>query len=319
MKPTYSIIYNGVNVTKDFTPILETIEFTEYLENKASEVSLTLSNAAGHFFEDWYPQIEDTIAVKLGYEEGMLMDCGEFSVDDITLNGSRSGDFFTVRALSASPESIHSEKAVQNYQGKTISYIVNKVAGELGYSVKGDLDGTWTGIQNGTGLQFLEQLSRQTGRIMKVEGETLIFFKLEKILTGPVVATIQKGDEMEYNITDKAAGRYTRCTVKWWDTKKKQLISGTYDAGISGGGTKVLWEEVESAQSAKERAKDWITDANKPGIQFTVTLPGDVGLCAGVVVKMSGFGRYDVQFYVAKARHSINRNRGYITELTLQK
>lgn len=319
MKPTYTIIYNGVNVTKDFTPILETIEFTEYLENKASEVSLALSNAAGHFFDDWYPEIQDTISVKLGYEEGALMDCGEFSVDDITLNGSRSGDFFTVRALSATAESIHSEKAVQNYQGKTIAYIVNKVAGDLGYAVKGDLDGTWTGIQNGTGLQFLEQLSRQTGRIMKVEGSTLIFYKLEKILGSPAVTTIQRGDVTDYSICDKAEGRYTRCNVKWWDSKKKQMITGAYDAGISGGGKKTLWEEVDSAQAAKDRAKDWITDANKPGIQFTVTVAGDVRLTAGVVVQLAGFGRYDVPFYVAKARHSISRSRGYVTELTLQK
>ncbi len=319
LKPTYQIIYAGKDVTKDFSPILESISFKEYLENKAAEVELSLFNDKGFFFGDWYPDIDDRINIKLGYESQALIDAGNFYVDDITLSGSRRGDMCNIRAMSARSSSIYSPIRKQNEKDKSLSEIVNRVATELGYTVKGDTSGSWSGIQNNTGLAFLEQLARETGRILKIEGADLIFFRLADIKAGAIVGAINKGEEVSYTMTDKAAGRISKCTVKSWRKKEKILITGQYDAGIEGGGSITIWDDCADTAAANQRAKNYVEDRTKEHNRFSITLPGDVKYRAGVRLTTSGFGQFSKTWYVAEASHTIDKSSGYLTKVTLQK
>jgi len=318
MTPTYIIIYEGINVSKDFAPYLESITFKEYLENKAAELELVFTNAEQYFLNDWYPGIDDKITAKIGYKESQVINAGVFFVDDVTLSGGRSGDVCSFRAISAYGRSIHSDEQRKNQEAKPISTLVNAEASRLGYTAKGDLTGTWSGIQKGTGLQFIQQIARETGRIMKVEGTDLVFTKREVIKTGPIVGTIKKADVIDYSVTDKAAGRITKCTVKCWDKTNKQLITGEYDAGIKGGGSRTIWENVDDAAAAKERAKNYVEDWNKSGMRIEITIPGNVRYRAGVRVTLEGFGRFSKTWYVDDASHSISKSQGYTTKLNIQ-
>lgn len=318
MTPTYEIIYEGRNVTRDFATYLESVSFKEYLENKASELELTFTNAEQYFLNDWYPGINDKLTAKIGYKESTVINCGVFFVDDVTLSGGRYGDVCSFRATSAYGKSIHSDEQRKNQESKPISTLINTEASRLGYTVKGDLSGTWSGIQKGTGLQFIQQIARETGRIMKVEGTELVFIKRDVVKTGPVIGTINKIDIISYNTTDKATGRITKCTVKCWDKKNKQLITGDYDANIKGGGSRTIWDNVNDVAAAKERAKNYVEDWNKDGEKVEITIPGEPKYRAGVRVSLTGFGRYSKTYYVAEATHATSKNSGYTTKLTLQ-
>ena len=318
MTPVYTVIYEGKDVTKDFSPILESITFKEYLENKAAELELTFVNAEAYFFSSWYPAVNDRIIAKMGYKEGQVINCGTFFVDDITLTGSRSGDVCSFRAMSAQGSSIYSSWAKQNREGKPLEELVNEIAAKLGYGVKGDIEGTWTGIQDGTGLQFLEKLAKKTGYIMKVEGTDLIFYKLDKVKSSVNVGTVKRADVIDYNTSDKAVGRIKSCTVKCWKKDKKQLIEGVHDSSLPGGGSITIWEEVEDQAAAIERAKNYVEDRQKEKVQFEITIPGDVRYRAGVRLTTSGFGRFDKTWYVAEVQHSISKSNGYTTKVTLQ-
>lgn len=316
-KPVYNIIYEGRDVGKDFAPILKQVEFKEYLEGKAAELTLDFENKDGNFFNDWYPAADDTIQATIGLEGGDLLDCGLFYVDDITLAGGRSGDTCTIKAMSAKGSSIHSDVKKVNREGQSIQTIVNEIAGALGYTAKGDLAGTWTGVQNGTGLQFLQQLAKETGRIMKVEGTELVFFLLSKVQSGSVVATIEKGNEKDYNITDQAKGRVGKVTVKSWDASKKQMVEATHETGVKGGGSQTIHTNAADAGAAKSRAQAAAADSSKKGVTFDITVPGDVRLRVGVRLTTKGWGRFDRTWYIAETTHTVSRS-GYITKLSLQ-
>ena len=318
MIPTYVIIYEGKDVSKDFAPYLESIAFKEYLENKAAELELVFTNAERYFLNDWYPTIDDRLTAKLGYKDGEVINAGVFWVDDVTLSGGRSGDVCSFRAISAYASSIYSVEVRKNQEGKPIKDLVESEASELGYSVKGDLSGKWSGIQKGTGLKFLEQIARETGRIMKIEGTELIFYKRADIKKGPLAGTVKKADVIDYAVTDKAAGRISKCTVKCWKKESKQLIEGTYDAQIKGGGSRTIWEDVDDLSAAKERAKNYVEDWNKEGVRMELSLPGEVKYRAGVMVRLQGFGRFDRLWYVSEAQHTIAKSGGYVTKITLQ-
>ncbi len=318
MTPTYSIIYEGKDVSKDFAPILETIVFKEYLENKAAELELSFENAAAYFFNSWYPAVDDRLIVKLGYVDSQLINCGSFFIDDVSLSGSRRGDFCSMRAMSARGSSINSDAYRKNQEAKSISEIVQEIASELGYTAKGDLSGTWTGIQKGTGLQFLEQLARETGRILKIEGTDLYFIPRDDVKNASVVGTISRLDVIDYGLTDKASGRISKCTIKCWKKEEKEMITGSYDAGIDGGGSITLWAEVADQTEADQRAKNEVENRNKNGVQFELTFSGDVKYRAGVRIKTTDFGNFDKTWYIAQAKHSISKTGGYTTKITLQ-
>lgn len=318
MTPVYTILYEGKDVSKDFAPILESVTFKEYLENKAAELELVFVNAEAYFFGSWYPTINDNLKAKLGYKESQVINCGAFFVDDVTLSGGRSGDISSFRAISALASSIYSDEKKKNHEAKPIKELVEAEATKLGYTAKGDLSGKWSGIQKGTGLQFIQQIARETGRIMKVEGKELIFYKMKDIKAAPVVGTVKRADVIDYSVTDKAAGRISKCTVKCWKKDAKELIEGTYDANIKGGGSRTIWDDVDDKAAAEERAKNYVEDWNKSGVQFELTIPGEVIYRAGVRVNVSGFGRFDKAWYVAEASHSISKSGGYTTKITLQ-
>lgn len=323
IKPKIVITYQDKNVTSDFAPILKSVSFRDYLEGRAAEVDLHFSNEKGFFLGDWYPEIDDQITLKIGYENMELIDCGTFWVDEVKLTGSSSGDEVNVRALSLKSSLVYAPVKKQVVVRKTFKEIAGELMAETGLKAVGDLEGTWSGMQNESDIALLFRIAKETGKIFKVEGDEMIFYKTEDIIKMVQVRPdylleIPRGNVLSYDISDKAAGRIGKCTCQWWDYKTKKNISGTYDAGIQGGGSAVIWEEVKDEAEAQKKAQDYITDRNKKGEEFTMQLMGDVRLRAGVCVKPKGFGRFDKTYYIAEATHSVSAS-GYTTSITLRK
>lgn len=318
LKPISVINYQGKDVTGDFAPILSSITFRDHLDGKAGELDINLTDTKGLFLGDWYPDVDDRITVQMGFDQGEMMQCGVFWVDEVKLNGGSSGDTCSIRALSLPSSAIHAPQTRRYHQGQELQQIVTDEAAKLGYKVVGDLSGKWDGFQNETGLQFINRLAHETGRILKIEDDTLVFYRLDDILNIGRAIEIDRGDVSSYDISDKAAGRIGRCTVKWWNRQTKSLIAGSYDAGIKGGGSAVIWQEVEDTAEAEKKAKDYIDDRNKKGLEFSFTTSGDVRLRAGVTVKMTGFGRFDGLYYIAEVTHS-QSSGGYTANVILQK
>lgn len=317
LKPKLVIIYQSRDVTSDFEPILKSVTFKDYLDGKASDIDIRLRNQESLFFADWYPQINDRITLVMGYEESPMLDCGIFWCDEVKLTGGRSGDECSVRALSVKASGLNSSISKKSHERRSVASIANEVAKELDCKVVGDTSGYWSGIQKETGLQFLSRVARETGRILKIEGETLVLYPIEGILDQGNSIIIDRRYVIGYNVSDKAAGRISVCTVKWWDVKTKQLIQGTYDSEIKGGGAVTIWEEVDSAQVAIDKAKNYITDRNKKGVELTLDVKGDVRLRAGICVSLTGFGHFDKTYYISEATHTITKT-GYKTNITLQ-
>lgn len=324
LKPKIIITYQDKNVTSDFAPILKSVTFKDYLEGRAPEIEIMLSNEKGFFLGDWYPDVDDRITLKMGYENADLIDCGTFWVDEIKLTGSSSGDECSIRALSLKSSALRAPKKKQNHAGKPIRDLANKLAAELGLKATGDLDGTWSGIQDETDIKLLYRIARETGCVLRIEGDLLVFYKLYKIQkqsrpeTPQTVLEIPRANILSYDISDKAEGRISKCTVKWWDQTTKKQVEGSYDAGLKGGGSAVIWEEVKTTAEAQTKAKDYIADRNKKGEEFSMNLMGDVRLRAGVCITPKGFGRFDKTYYIAEATHSVSES-GYSTSITLRK
>ena len=314
IKPKIIITYAKRNVTADFLPVLVCLSYTDKLTGTASELAIDVDNRKGYFFNDWYPAIGDEISVQVGYEGAPLLDTGLFYVDEASLAGGNP-DSCSIRGLSLQTSALCSAVEKKRRSG-SVSSIVKEIAGTLSMSATGDLSGSWSGLQREPGLQFLCRIAKETGRICKVEGKKVVFYRIADLIQTAQV-NIKKGDVISYDIKDKAAGRYKKCTVKYYDPKQKKTLEGSAVAEVEGGQITV-WEEVADVAAATTRAKEILTTKNKTGVEISVTLAGDPRLQAGVSVSLSGFGRFDSIYFIDQARHALSVT-GYTTEVKLQK
>lgn len=314
IKPHVIITYAKKDVSADFLPVLKNLVYTDKLSGTASELSIDVDNRKGYFFNDWYPAVGDEINVKIGYQGGAMLDTGVFYVDEASLSGG-SPDSCSIRGLSLQTSALCSAIDKKRQTG-SVSSIVSQVAKSIGMTSSGDLSGSWSGIQREPGLQFLCRMAKETGRICKVEGKEVIFYRIADLIQAAQM-TVKKEDVISYDIKDKAAGRYKKCTVSYYDPKQKKTITGSAVADVEGG-TLSIQEEVADNTAAAARAKEILTTKNKSGIEITISLMGDPRLQAGVSLALEGFGRFDTVYFIDEARHNVSSS-GYTTEVKLQK
>lgn len=316
LTPKVIITYQGKECTSDFAPILRSVSFKDTLDGRAGQAEIALSNANRSFLGEWYPEVDHTIRLAMGYAGGELIDGGEFWVDEVSLAGSSSGDDCTIRALSLKSANLNAPVSKKYHAARPLAEVIGSVASELGCTVEGELSGSWSGLQNEPPMPFLARVARETGRIFKVEGQKLIFYPIAQ-LAATSQLVIQRADVRSYDIKDVAAGRIAKCTVKWWDATKKKEIAGSHTLQIAGGGQAVVWQEVKTSAEARQKAKDFLSERNKSGVEFSMELLGDVRLRAGVGVAVEGFGRFDATYFISEATHSFS-NSGYTTSIVLQ-
>ena len=71
-------------------------------------------------------------------------------------------------------------------------------------------------------------------------------------------------------------------------------------------------------RSAQALAKKSLRLHNKLAKTAVFTLPGDVGLVAGVTVELRGWGGWDGKYIITKAVHTVGRG-GYTTQISIRK
>lgn len=316
LTPIAQITYQNKDVSSDFMPLVKNITYTDSIEGKASSIEVSLRNDSKLFLGSWYPQVDDEMSVKIGYEGEALLDAGSFWVDEVTFNGSSGGDSCNLRGISLKSSEMNASRNTQCYDGEDISAIVGKIAKQIGCSVEGDTKGTYSGTQkNESDLAFLKRLASETGRILKIEGKKLIFYKLEALAQGNALS-VDISNVMSYSMSDKSAGRISRCTCRWWNAETKTSVEGTHDTGIAGGASVVIREEVKDAAAATKKATDYCADRTKKGVEITLFMVGDTRYKSGIKVSLTNFGKFSQEYYIAEATHSVGS--GYKTDIKLK-
>ncbi|MCT4638955.1 MAG: hypothetical protein N4A72_14735 [Bacteroidales bacterium] len=318
-QPEFIITYNDSDVTKDFTPLLESIIFKDFLESRAAELELTFEDEQRNFMNDWYPKSTDKVSAQLGYENTALLDCGLFFVYEVVLTGSRSaGDVCSIRAASVNRNSVNKPIRTKHHKSVAIKKIAEDIASELGLTVKGETDGTYSGEQKQKDIAFMEYVARKTGKIFKIEGNDLILYNLDSIKKASHYIEIDLDNVIDYSFSDKSDGKYSKCTCKWYDEKKKTTYIGTATSSNDGGDA-VIWQEVDSNSAAQKAASDWLKDIAKQELELELTVVGNVGCRAGMKLRLINAGRFSDDYYIKESEHEISRSGGYTTKILIAK
>lgn len=322
--PTFVLTYNKRDITTDLTPFKFSVSYTDNLDGDESDsIELSLEDTDGRWWKAWYPIMGDQINLKIGYEGQSLVNCGDFEIDEIEIEGPPSQ--VRIRALAASVM-----KDLRTHQGKayedtTLAGIVQAVAARHKLTVVGDIE--QIPIKRVTqlyeeDLKFLKRVAREYGYAFNVRGDKLIFYRLDKLRAASSIQVIKVGDLSKYGFRDKVKGTPKKATVAYHDPKKKVVVA--YDVDSNGqvvskpsGDSLKLNTRAESPEQAKAKAA--INHANDEATTATLNLWGNPKLVAGINVELEGFGKLSGRYQVARSRHDLSRGNGYTTEIEVRR
>ena len=110
-RASVEISIQGKDVSMDLWPHLLSLSYVDKADDELDDLQLTLEDREGLWQGDWLPKHGDIISVTIvasnfrapGEEE---LDCGEFEVDELTLESSRDGgDVVTIKGVPAAVKS----------------------------------------------------------------------------------------------------------------------------------------------------------------------------------------------------------------------
>ncbi len=174
-----------------------------------------------------------------------------------------------------------------------------------------------------TDIDFLIKLCQDAGiSINATDGKLVLYDQAEYEAKAPVL-TIEngaKGGYIKYKLHSGSVDtKYSKCRVRYMDPNTGKCIEGTAeDADVSGDQCLEITAKVGSAGEAEALAKKHLRLHNKLAKTATFTLPGDVGLVAGVTVQLKGFGGWDGKYIVTRAVHTVDGG-GYTTQIRIRK
>jgi len=318
-RPTLRVVFNGVDITAEITPLVLRLEYTDHSGGADDELEIELIND-GRWWGSWYPEKGTSVEAWIGYEGEPLLSCGKFEAEELSFEGPP--DRFVLRGISSSIRRQMRTKKTRAWENATLSRIVRDIANEYGARVIWEGEDVKFGRvdqRNETDLAFLQRLAEDYGFNFKVVGTTIVFIKAKNLESLDPVVTISREQCLSYTIDDKAHKVYKGAEVIYFDHKENRKKSYKFELpDVPVGDFLRVETRNETLQQAIEKAKARLRKKNKGERKAVLTLSGNTTLVAGQPIELQGFGIYDGKYLIESSRHSFSPTEGYKTELEVK-
>lgn len=346
--------FDQVNVSDDLLPDLLSFRYDDKETNEADEISISLKDPDGKWAGRWKPQGGESVQAWIieGATDGIGPEiyCGKFFVDSLRVSGSPR--VMEIRAVSVPLNTpIRKKLKSRAWEKQTLKDIAKSIAEENGVGLQYYVDEEFTlerqNQDRESDLKFLSKLCDSAGYSLKVTDDALVIFdQLSYEKKKPVKTyTLGKSPITGWDFESQQSETYKSVTVSYRDpSKKKKGSAGGYALDehgrlVSTGGKSnpavmqytyedpnadadgqeySLKTRATSISEARRLAKAKLHELNRRSITGSLSVVGDVGLVAGEVIAIEGFGSFDGNFIIESASHSIDTN-GYVTSLTLRR
>ncbi|EJD6659754.1 late control D family protein [Enterobacter cloacae] len=322
----FQVVYEGVNITEDMTPDVLSITYTDNEDGKVDDISITLKDEAKKWIGDWLPQRGDKLRLFIKPINQIVLDCGQFEIDEVGASGPP-----TIMEFSAVSVSIKSavrrelkSKAWEKVTLKNISETIAKSADLELQFILDEENNPFYEREDQTeesDLNFLHRLCQDEGLSLKVTDSQLVIFEQSMFEEKEPIATLVLGvdDIINWSFGSQSSDLYKSCTCKYRVPKKRKSISYTWeDPNIEYGSNLKIRKCVANLDEAKRKAKAALRHRNRYQSTGSLTLVGDTRMVAGVTIQISGFGKFSGKYLVSKATHSISQS-GYVVGIELRK
>lgn len=325
-RTTINITYQGQDITTDLAPSLLSFTFTDNAKDSADDISLTLEDRAGTWLHDWTPTKGDTITASIIHTSGtktQSLPCGSFSIDQIEY--SYPPAVMSIKAVSSSvKKSAAQTKKTRSWENVTLRDVCTDIAAENSLTLMlnadaGDMFERLDQIQQ-SDLDFLREVCLDYGLAVKIQEGRIVIYDIEEYEAKDPVMTIELTDPrlLGFKFTSKDAKIVRSVKVKGHNPIKDETYEGEYIDDIEEGSERYeeAIEYLESQAEAESVAKERCIESNRKEVTGSMSMLGDVSLCAGVSIDCVDFGAFSGKHFVTKASHKVDRS-GYVVSLEL--
>lgn len=328
LSPVFTLWYLKKNITSDITPYVTRITYSDNIKNESDTIEVELDDTDGRWLDAWYPGKGDTLTLKVGYLGEKLLSCGTFSIDEIEVSSPAS--VVSIRGVATSVNSALRTKSSRGFESTTLAAIAGRIAKKHQLKLVGSIEvikiDRVTQYAE-TDVAFLRRLASEYGYAVKIVSDQLIFSHLATLRSQEPVRQLTPQDVARYSLRDTINRVYKSARVKHQKSSTKKLIVYEADGGTSDSNKQVKGGKVTSADrlqvnsrvsdpdSARIKADSALARHNEYQQSGSLTLMGASQLTAGNKIELSGFGQLSGPWLITTARHTLDRNRGYVTEL----
>jgi uncharacterized protein len=322
MAVEYKIIYEGKDITRDLQGEIESIIYRDKTAGEADELTIVVKDELHRWKDSWNPVKGDKISAQI-IDGGNVLDCGDFTVDEIHFSGSPDGQRATLMALSAGVKDAVRTKTCFKHEGKTLKEIAQAYADKYKAKLQGIIHNY--SIANATqmhetDLGFLHRLAEEHGYLFTVRGDKWIFTYLPELNDSMKPAlTITMGDAntiglYPFEIVDKVAGVFVKGQNRYHHSKKKAVFQTLVEAGANPSvDTSATREHVDDDQQGLYKVDGRLYKKNMEQVELKGTMPGNVNVVAGVNVTIEGFYKYNGKYMCTESMHVLNSGVNYNT------
>lgn len=336
-----SIKYEGVNITKDITGELISMNYTDNLDS-ADELEIVLKDINRRWLNEWNPRKGDKIeATIIGQNWDINGDvkkfpCGTFQVDSFTYSGPPST--ISIKAISVDLRANYKdEKRNKSWENVTLKDIVSEITKKadksLIYEVEHIIKYKRVDQTYESDLQLLKRLCDGEDLSLKSAVDKLIIFNKQKFSKNETIRTIDLTPYLNFSIESDDVDTYDSCVIEYYDPTLKENLKGEFIApdreGYKEKTNRVLRvketnsipgvtkEEKESFLNQKAKSKLRSKNLNETKVSIS-NLRGDFLIWAGANIYLNKFGVCSGKYMVEKITRTIN-DSGYKQSLELKK
>lgn len=318
----------GNDVTKNLSPYLRSITYSDTESSKTDTCEIELHDADKLFIADYFPHRGDTLEISLTRENWSGEDIetlplGTFEIDEV--NNSYPPSICKLRGNSCPQNSaLRQVDESKSWENVRLSEVAQDIAAasncELVYEATDDPDIKRAEQSELSRLAFLEKICRDNGLALKFADGKLIIFDEEKLEAQEPVATFDRNLSIikKFSGTATLTEVYKDCQVTYRHGKQAETISATAtDSTKTDGKTLKINQRVETQAEAERLAQKKLREKNKDEWKISLTVTGDFRLLSGNVIELKNHGVYDGRWLIESAKHTIGN--GYEVSIECHK
>lgn len=328
----YQITIDGIDVSENFSPILQRLRVHLAAEETSDTVDIELDDAYGRIA---LPSDDAFVAVALGWDVWGLVPVFEGVVDDIKSRGARGGGTtLSITARSADTKGKGKHGQEKSWDDKTLKEVMEEAAREAGFTMQidselGQIKRDWWGMHAESFYHFGHRIAREVGGVFKVFGKRAVLVKRNGGLSAAgmalssVTATAGEGGNLiNWDISPTVGRpRYANVVARWYDMKEAKWKQEKVEIGGDVGGkadnyTRFTEGDQNEAKSAGKNGKK-ASDRNKG--EGSVLIDGDpTATPEGICIVSGARPGIDGAYRIDNVDHDLARNDGFTTSLKLK-
>jgi phage protein D len=324
--PQCIVTYAGVNITADLSEMVLAIRYVDRLDGASGDLEIDLEDSTRQWQGAWYPSLGDVVSLQLGYSRESLLDCGEFQIDELELDGPP--DVMRLRCLAAYITPAMRTVNTMAYENIGLLGIAAQIAAKyqlalVTASSESDSDLVFERVtqRRQTDLEFLKRLAREHNFDFTVRAGQLIFYQRPALEAAAAVLTISRSDTIRFSFRNRTRRTYDGAKFSYFDPDTKQLITQSVPATSptpTGDILKIV-ARCENAAQAQVKAEALLHLHNMVFVDASLDGPGNTTLVAGNNVQLSGWGALDGTYLIETAQHRLARATGYTTSIAARR